>query len=191
MRYDELEELLGRLKRLAKRLEEQSGDRFEWECTFDNGETHRYVIEGLREPELIGDDLANAFVWLWSLKDYLKEYERAGGRDSSWVEALIDADAALPVCGDIANSAKPGRLRTSRSQTFARLGKPHYRIPQAAMGTLTFKAFEVDLNVARPELVEVTVPVQDNRGGMLGDALEYLHAGLTRFERAMVERAIG
>ncbi|MEQ8329691.1 MAG: hypothetical protein RH859_04425 [Longimicrobiales bacterium] len=103
-----MEELLGRLKRLSRRLEEQSGDRFEWDYTFDNGETHKYVVEGLREPELIGDDLAHAFIWLWSLKDYLKAYERAEGRDPRWVEALIDSDAALPVCGDIANSAKHG-----------------------------------------------------------------------------------
>lgn len=190
MRYDDVEELLRRLKRLATRLEERGGDRFAWGYTFQNGETHKYVVKGVREPELIADDLSSAFVWLWSLKDYLKEYERARGRDPKWVEALINEDVALPICGDIANSAKHARLKISRSKRYARLGKPSYHIPGEALGTLTFKTLEVGVNVAQPELVEVRVPVLDDTGQVLGDATEYLQAGLAAFERAMIDHRI-
>jgi len=186
----ELEKLLRRADRFRKKLHIKDGEGTEWSYTFDNGETHFYSIEGVKPPEEIEDEVTTMFLWLWSLKDYVKKYVLNKGKAKSWVESKVNADPYLCICADIANSLKHGGLDSKfkpRSDKNPTLGKLNYKIPQKAMGLITFGAFDVGLNVENPSLVVLEMPVIDKNGRFLGDAFKYLDYGLKAWEGIVSE----
>lgn len=61
------------------------------------------------------------------------------------------------------------------------MGEPSQRA--AGHGSLTFGAFEVEMAIADPALVEFHLPVVDNGGILMGDAFEYAEGGVAALER--------
>ena len=106
MDFTQLENIFDRARRLRKRLDIKEGLGMKWSHIFENNETHEYVFNGVKPPEDIQDDIESAFVWLWSLKDYVKKYSIKKGFNPNWVETKINADNYLCICADIANSVK-------------------------------------------------------------------------------------
>ena len=185
MDFAELEKLLERSDRFRKKLQIKNGQGAKWSYTFEDGETHFYSIKGIKPPEEIEDEVTTIFLWLWSLKDYVKKYVMGKGKSKKWVESRVNADPYLCICADIANSLKHGGLDSKfkpRSNKNPKLGKLIYKLPEKGMGLITFGAFDVGVNVSDPSLVVLEMPVigKDNR--VLGDAFKYLDYGLKTWE---------
>lgn len=182
MNLSEIKKLLGRADRFRKKLHTKDGEGAKWSYTFDNGETTFYSIDGVKPPEDIEDEVTTIFIWLWSLKDYVKKYVLDKGKSKSWVESKVNANPYLCICADIANLLKHGGLDHKfkpRSNKNPTLGKLNYQIPNKAMGLITFGAFDVGVNVENPSLVALEMSVIDNNNGkILGDAFKYIDYGL-------------
>ena len=117
MDAEKLNGLLERLRRLRRRLSEKAGGGMSWSAKTSDCVTHRYIVNGLKDFDQIGDDAEGMFVWLWSFKDYLKAYARSRGKSAKWVEAEAIADPCLSVCADLANRAKHGNLGEGKSKS--------------------------------------------------------------------------
>ena len=72
MNLDVPQKIVSRIKRIRTRVDVKSGEGTEWAVKFPDGETHEYAINGIKPFEEFEDDIENIFVWLWSLKDYVK-----------------------------------------------------------------------------------------------------------------------
>jgi hypothetical protein len=189
MELEDVEKLFRFAARAQKRLGIKSGAGTNWYAKVESGETHQYLLNGVKSPDEIEEDILAAFHWLWSLKDNVKDYCEKKGAASRWVETEINADPYLCVCGDIANRTKhPALDKGSRSNKYPVLGKLKYQIPQQALGSITFGAFDVTTDIAKPELVSLEMPIMSRDGKYLGDAFKYIEHGLNAWER-IVDRA--
>jgi hypothetical protein len=188
MKLSEVEKILEKFKRIRKRLEAKDGGGTSWSYAFENNEIHEYDITGVRPHEDIQDDIEDAFVWLWSLKDYVKKYSIKAGRNSQWVEDKVNLDTYLSVCADIANSLKHGGLdKHRRSMKDPRLGNVEYSIPQKAISAFTIYSSKVVTNVKNPTLVELKMDIVDKFENRIGDAFEYLDYAVKAWERIINE----
>lgn len=150
MNFSDLENIFDRAKRIRSRLDIKDGTGTNWSHTFEDNETHEYEINGVKPPEDIQDDIESAFVWLWSLKDYVKKYSVKEGFSSGWVETKINSDHYLCICADIANSVKHGGLdKKSRSNKRPRLGSVIQRA-SAGYGKAHFLRFQSCNGYQRP-----------------------------------------
>jgi len=119
MNFSELEKLLDRANRFRKKLQIKNGEGTNWPYTFDDGETYFYSVEGVKPTEEVEDEITSMFIWLWSLRDYVKKYMVEQGKSKDWIKAQFCADPYLCICADIANSLKTWRPR-SESQTMVK-----------------------------------------------------------------------
>jgi len=191
MDLKEIEKLFQFAVRTRNRLGIKGGDGANWYAKAKNGDIHRYLLEGVKSPEDVEEDILAAFGWLWDLKDNVKYYCKTKGIKSKWVETEIAADPYLCICGDIANRTKhPGLERGSRSKKNPVLGKLKYSIPQEAVGSITFGAFDVTTTISKPELVTLEMPIMSGDGRYLGDAFKYIDYALKAWEK-IIDRAEG
>lgn len=171
MKTEDVNKLFGRINRIKERLKIKDGLGTSWDYKFENGEVHKYILNGVKSPEEIEDDIANAFHWLWSLKDHIKKSSQQG----DFVESQVNGSPYLCICADLANGEKHGGLdRTPRSGKKPKLGRLKYQIPQAAMAQIAFGAFDVKIDVNNAHLVTLEMPILDEHDSLIGDAFEYL-----------------
>jgi len=176
--------LFDRAAYFSRSISTLAGGGFSWSHTFPDGETHRYVLNGLKSPDEVEHEVLTLALWLWSLKDYLKNRAQSLGKKGQDVETYATNDPFLPLCADVANCAKHGQLtKSSRSGYWPHLGKIAYDIPQQAMRTITFSPFQVEADVSRPDLVTVELPILDPAGLRIGDVFEVVEGALTSWER--------
>ena len=140
------------------------------------------MIRGLKSHAEAGDSAFNLIIWIWNAKDYLKRRARARRQRPQIVEDAVNADSALAVCADLANRLKHGELRSSRSGRYPTFGVVSFTGPQASIGSLTFRAFEVEVEISDPGLVEFSLPVIDNNGAELGDVFDVAGQALATLE---------
>ena len=174
----EIAELFERLGRLVAASKQKVGEGSAWDYTFADGETHRCVIHGLKFHAEVEDSAFNLLIWIWNAKDYLKRRVEASGQSSQIVEDAVTADPVLPICADLANRLKHGELKRSRSGLYPRLGAVSFDAPQGAIGSFTSRAFEVEVAIADPNLVEFRLPMIDQTGADIGDAFQCAARGL-------------
>lgn len=91
MNIAELNELRGRIERMARRLENKAGTGIVGANTFPNGEVHRFRFEGVMPIEEFQDNLLSLYVWTWSMKDYLKAVAKGVGKDPQYIETIVDS----------------------------------------------------------------------------------------------------
>lgn len=179
MKTEDIDNLFGRINRIKKRLNIKDGDGASWECCLENGEKHKYILKGIKSPEEVEDDIANIFIWLWSLKDYIKK----SFDNIVPIEKQVNANHHLSICADLANGLKHGGLdRNSRSGKRPVLGKLKYKIPQLAIKELSFGAFSVGIDINNAHLVEWGMPILDDLSNPIGDAFECLDHCITAWE---------
>jgi len=154
MRPEALEALRSRIRRTESAAREPAAAGHEQTHTLKDGTTHKYTIGGIKSPEQLQDEVLTLFVWVWSLKDYLKEAYKTKNLDPQLVEDAVNQCTALQYVADIANRAKHGVLRDSRSGKFAELVDVGFTVPQTAIGKITIGAFSVGVDVSKPEEVE-------------------------------------
>jgi hypothetical protein len=188
--FKDVIDLFERVRRLDRRIVVTDGPGVEWTAEVPGFGTQTYRITGMKSPQELEDDVKTLAIWVWSLKDYIKELLISQGRDGKKIEAFVDLNPVLQVCADIANSEKHSVLRKPpRSGQKLRAGQLKFSIPQSAMSSITFFANEVQVDVSQPELVTIDVPVLDAEGNVIGDAIAYLRTGIFAWE--MCARDLG
>jgi len=189
MELEGVEKLYRFALRTQQRLGVKSGEGAHWLANVENGDTHKYLLDGVKSPDEIEEDILSAFRWLWDLKDNVKSYCKCKGVSDSWVETEIYADHYLCICADIANRIKHPELeRGSKSAKYPVLGKLKYHIPQEAFASISFGAFDVTTKITKPELVCLEMPVTSHDGKYLGDAFKYIDYGLKAWGK-IIDRA--
>ena len=188
MKLDQVQAVVDRVKRFSSSLDSKVGDGFNYSYQFDDGSECLYTINGVKSPEVIEDVVTTMFVWLWSLKDYIKKYASAHSKTGRWVEDKINLNSELCICADIANGLKHGGLGagfTPRSSLGPSLGKVRYTFPQQSIASLTFGASSVGFDITQAENVVLEVPVYDKAGNKIDDAFNLVSKIVDSWERML------
>lgn len=179
----ELTEIQGRISRLIASLQTNSGIGFSQSFLHSDGETHSVRVDGVKSLDEFKDDLLNAIIWAWNFRDYLAAALVASGRERKVVTDLVTAHMPLRILSDLANGAKHGPLERSKSGFFARLRPVSLTIPQQAVSSMTFKAFDVSIAVSDPTKAEYSCRIESKDGRDLGDAGQLLNDAVRVWER--------
>ena len=147
----------------------------------DGSETLLEVV-GLKEPEVLEDEILTLFVWLWSMKDYLKSLCEARGIHGNQIEQIADSERALSISADIANRAKHGVLTRSRSGHFARLQNVRISIPMSSLGSISFDRPTVRIDVSVPDDAELFAEIGFDSGHAPVDAFEVAAQAIKAWE---------
>jgi hypothetical protein len=184
----ELDEIRSRISRALRAVQQVSGEDYvtSYTATGTDFVTHFQAV-GVKAPEQLQDDFLNLFVWTWSLKDHIKECFKAYGLRAQDVEEVANGSSALMYVSDIANRAKHGSLRESRSTEFAELVGVGFEIPQDAIDTIAVAGPEVTVRVKDPKLVQIKATVRTRTGQEL-DALIVLQDAITTWEVKALSR---
>lgn len=159
---DAMKDRIGRALLSAQRA---SGDSYQTSFRADGQDfTTNFTAVGVKAPEQLEDDFLALFVWVWSLKDYIKSAFEVRGLQGQIVEDEVNACAALRYVADIANRAKHGTLRKSRSGQHAELVDVGFDIPQAAIRKITVAGPDVTIDVGGPEQAEIHATVLTHDG---------------------------
>lgn len=182
MNISDINDLFARIKRLSLRLEKKEGAGHKWSYTFPDGLETTYILKNVRCFEEIEDDIANLFIWVWNLKDYLKEFAETIGTDPQEVENLINSDHNLQLCADVANWLKHGRLKSSRSNSYARLGRLRFHAPHGTFSSITFRGTEIEIDVSKVKEILLLMPVLKMNGDEIADSFEVISMALSQWE---------
>ena len=174
MRKKGIEQLRGRIVRVANRCQEKAGPGFAYSATLPDGRVQNYEITNIRDLDDLEDDVATWCVWLWSLKDYVRNAAKRAGKPDTWWKEKVEASQALQFCADLANRGKHEKLTQEWTNLHLEFGPAKFTMPQTAMASLTLGAGSATIDTADPELVEYEVPILNGSGTRVGDALEVL-----------------
>ena len=130
---------------------------------------------------LFSRQLLNLFIWVWSLKDYLKTSFEANGLEGRSVEEEANRCTALTYVADIANRAKHGELQKSRSGDFAELTDVGFSIPQECIKLLTVAGTDITLDTKDQQKICIHATVV-TRSGIRRDALTILEEAMECWE---------
>lgn len=178
----DLDAIRNRIRRAFGAVQEASGAGYETSYQASGTDfTTNFRAIGVKAPEQLEDDFLNLFVWTWSLKDYLKACFETNGLRGKAVEDEVNRCSALAYVADIANRAKHGALRESRSGEFAELVDVGFNAPQDAIERITVAGPDVTVHFKNPQLVQIHATVATNTGVRL-DALAVLHQAMDCWE---------
>lgn len=181
-----IDEMRDRIRRSLQSARTASGDRYQTSYkTEDKDFTTNFTAIGVKAPEQLNDEFLTLFVWVWSLKDYIKSAFEAGGIRGQVVEDEIDSCVALTYVSDIANRAKHGTLRTSRSGQHAELVDVGFSVPQTSIQEIIVSGPDVTMTVTNPEQVEIHAFVVTQDGARL-DALVVLAEAMNFWEAKLL-----
>jgi hypothetical protein len=183
---DALKSLRSRIHRAELVARNPAAFGFEQKHLLDDGTTHEYVVSGVKSPEQLEDDLLNLFVLVWSLKDHLKESYKAKGLEPRLVEEVVNRSPVLQYVADIANRAKHGVLRESRSGKFAELINVGFTVPHTAIAKITVGSFNVGVDIAKPNEVELRAFVKP-KGVDASDAFAILAKAVGIWEEQVIK----
>lgn len=153
-----------RVNRCRSTIEHKAHAGFVQVHAFSDGSTHTFRFTGIKSPEQLEDELLSLFVWIWSMKDHLKELARARGADAKLIEMIADKELSLGIASDIANRSKHGYLRKSRSGRFSRLSNVGIAIPGNALSKIVVGAFDVGIGVDLPEAATLRATIEFDSG---------------------------
>jgi len=182
-----LDALRARIQRALTTVQRRAAGGYTESHILDDGQRHWYSITGIKSPEQLQDELLTLFIWLWSLKDYLKAAYRAKNLDPQMVEDVVNDCAPLKYVADIANRAKHGELRQSRSRHFATLTDVGITSPQCAISTLRIGAYNVGMDISKPEEAVLRASVQPEGRASL-DAFAVLTEAIEAWETRVLPR---
>jgi hypothetical protein len=185
MQASELGELVSRIRRAMTRVDQRSGIGATWQVEIPDFGTQKYTLNGVKDFAEMKDDIANLTIWIWSLKDYLKEWATENGHDPQMIEAFVNQNPELCLCADLANTFKHGSLDRQRSTAFSRIGDLQYTLQHDAGETITLLPYEVVVDVPRADKVEVTLPLLDDQDNEIGEACSVLDSSMKLWERLM------
>lgn len=176
-----LEDIWKRIKRFNEVLETKSHNGFNQSHLID-GSMQTYKVFGIKSPEQFEDELLSIIIWLWSIKDYIKNSYIKLNLNPKDVEKIVDKNFSLQLIADIANRAKHGTLNKSRSGKYAFLGEVGFSIPAASLNLLTFEPWTTSIKVIDTEKVVFTAKVKSQNGEFIANALEIIDSALKILE---------
>ncbi len=194
MNLVELNKVIERIKRISRSISNQEGEGAVWAIKQSDGSETRFGIDKVKSHLEIEDNVTNAYLWFWNIKDYFKEFLITKGKPKSFIEDMVNKDFRLKVCADIANRLKHGELKESRSKRYPKLGRLSYTIEvtninefrittnSPRLGDLQAQVFSFNLTPEDPQIVQVTIPILDMDGVVLGDAIEYINYAVSKWE---------
>jgi hypothetical protein len=174
------------VQRISTLARLQDGEGFVQQFETD-GQQQTVGVVGVKSPVQLEDELLQLFVWVWSLKDHLKDAYSSKGLDPQLIELLVNESPALQYVSDIANRAKHGTLTKSRSSTFAELVEVGITIPHSAMAKVVYVPNAVGVHVDKPKEVELCAKVQP-RGTEAIDAFAVLEESIAIWEHHAFSR---
>jgi len=125
----------------------------------------------LGEVEHIIDDLEAFYIYLWSAKDHLGELlaKTVTSRKVAFkmVEDYVDRHQSLKIVADVANTAKHGELRNSRTGKYIKLGGYVTSMP---VGWPWESQATIEKKIARD--AKAFISLEDVDGKVIGDAVE-------------------
>ncbi|WP_431023688.1 hypothetical protein [Halomonas sp. H5] len=183
MKVHELRSIQDRIRWALSAVSAHTGENWTQSHTFENGEEHRYHVHGIKSLTQLEDELLNAFVWVWAMKDYLKAEARLRGKDPRQIEQIANGSMPLLLVSDVANGIKHGSLDNSRSGHFATIGGVGVSMPQESIASISFGAFDVTTQIERPEQAEFKADVVAAEGNVLGSAHQVLQDAIEAWER--------
>ncbi|HEX3035264.1 MAG TPA: hypothetical protein VHT73_09040 [Thermodesulfobacteriota bacterium] len=185
MNINDVKNIFEQVSRLSSRVKTIKGEGAMWSYKFPDGSETRYILNEMKLPEELEDDIANVFIWLWNMKNYLKKALTHKCADSNKIESKVNSDSKLAICADIANLLKHGKLTKTRSGLFPKLGSLSYMVPQQSMKKITFRGNEVEFDYKDFENIEVKMSVVDSSGNKVGDAFEIINHTLNEWEQEL------
>ena len=162
----DLDTIRSRIQRASAAVKDASGNGYQTSYQADGTDfTTNFKTVGVKAPEQLEDDFLNLFVWTWSLKDYLKSCFEAKGLRGKTVEEEANRCQALTYVADVANRAKHGELRESRSGKFAELVDVGFNAPQECIERITVAGPDVTLHIKDPQMISIHATVATRSGG--------------------------
>lgn len=178
----EFQFLRDRVNRFRLTVEAKAYSRYAETHTFLDGSEHTYRIRGVKSPNQLEDEFLSLFIWIWSMKDYLKELARARGTDPKLIEKIADSELSLGISADIANRAKHGYLQNSRSGKFPRLANVGFTIPGTAIGRIVVEAFDVSLHATLPDSASLHASIEFETSDPPLDAFSVVEEAMKSWE---------
>lgn len=170
----DLDRIRSRIQRAYAAVQCASGSGFQVSYQAEGTDfTTNFRAVGIKSPDQLEDDLLNLFVWTWSLKDYLKLSFEKKGLCGSVVEEEASKCKALTYVADIANRAKHGELKVSRSGDFAELVGVSFNAPAESIEQIIVAGPDVTLHINNSQEVIIHATVA-TRSGDRHDALTVL-----------------
>ena len=183
----DLDAIRSRIRRASAAVRDASGSGYKTSYWAEGTDfMTNFKAIGVKAPEQLEDDFLNLFVWTWSLKDYLKSCFVAKGLRGKAVEEEANRCEALTYVADIANRAKHGDLRESRSGDFAELVDVGFKAPQECIERITITGTDVTLQIKDPQMVSIHATVV-TRGGGQHDALVVLNEAMECWEKVLTQ----
>ncbi|MDX1915895.1 MAG: hypothetical protein SFU55_09960 [Methylophilus sp.] len=176
-----LEDIWHRIQRILTSIEAKSDLSFS-QSYIVNGISTKLRVTGIKSPEQLEDELLHIFLWLWSIKDYLKAAYKKLSLEPKVIEELVNRKFTLQLISDIANRSKHSSLEESRSKKYAILTKVGIDIPQRAISQMAFEANKITMNVDSAQEVILRAGVEDIDGQDICDAFEVIWSGLEIWE---------
>ena len=178
-----VKEVLHRVQTTMHSIHPQNRQTYTYEHR-DDGSTVTWRFKNALSPQQVQRDVETGSVWLWSLKDYLKEYLSDAGRNPQDVEAHVDSTKFLPILADVANSAKHGNLRRSRSGRFAYISGSSMSVnSKIQMQVSDASDAEVEVILGDAKAVKYKIPVLDQNNKYVGDGIVLLRNALVEWRR--------
>ncbi|MBD2005215.1 MULTISPECIES: hypothetical protein [Cyanophyceae] len=171
MQLSEIKTLIQRIESLLESLQQRKSDTTYFYENYDDGSSVTWRFANAPSPQKILDEVQTTAVWLWSLKDYLKERLKAINKNSNEVESYVNSCHHLPILADIANRAKHGNLIKSRSGKFAEIEECIMSMNSCILKAVNDQDANVDLLIDNPESISYEIPIHDQNGNYLCDAL--------------------
>lgn len=178
----DLDAIRNRIQRASNAVRDASGSGYQASYQAEGTDfTTNFKAIGVKAPEQLEDEFLNLFIWTWSFKDYLKSCFRAKGLREKAVEEEVNRCQALIYVSDIANRAKHGELRESRSGEYAELLDVGFDAPQECIERITVAGPDVTLHIKDPQMISIHATVATRSGGR-HDALAVLQEALECWE---------
>ncbi len=178
----DLDAIRSRIHRAYSAVRDASGSGYKTSYQVEGTEfTTNFKAVGLKAPEQLEDDFLNLFLWTWSLKDYLKSSFQAKGLRGEFVEDEANKCQALTYVADIANRAKHGELRKSRSGEYAKLIDVGFNVPQECIAWFAVAGPDVTVCIKDPQMVEIRATVETKSGARF-EALSVLKEAMECWE---------
>ena len=164
MQKIDFDKLVNRVKRCRAMVYERSSAGFVLTSSTDDDLPTVLEVSGIKSPDTLEDELLTLFIWIWSMKDYLKALCKSLGVPPNEIELIANNSRALSVAADIANRAKHGTLKDSRCGDFARLDEVSITLPQSALRSIAFDRPTVRLDVGIPDDAELRATIAFDSG---------------------------
>ena len=143
-------------------------------------ERQSFMVVGSKPLIHVQDDIESAFVWCWSVRDYLKDSLLFDNKAKVRLfDEEINKYPCLVICSDIANGLKHITLRQSRSEKFAYL-KVSEKITITKENTSMIQQLDGKYYITPmgDDSVEIKASIYSKSGDFIYDAYDCLQESL-------------